>query len=123
MSCNKDSGCKELYSVTYPNLRSNINNGFNEVSKDASEVEKEINKLYIPDDYLGNKLQTKIDELLLNLNTNLELLSTEQSNVNTHIDEKIEEHQNHYNDYLASLEPASETEETSSDESEGDSNG
>ena len=112
MSCNKDSGCKELYSVTYPNLRSNINNGFNEVSKDASEVEKEIKKLYIPDDYLGNKLQTKIDELL----------STEQSNVNTHIDEKIEEHQNHYNDYLASLEPASETEEASSNENGGDSN-
>ena len=67
-----------------------------------------LNGLYIPDDYLGTKIKSKleiIDSDLDNCNTSL---LNESSNINAFIDEKINEHSNHYITWLSSQKKSNE---------------
>ena len=103
MSCNRDSGCKELYSVKYPSYKSDIDSQINDVNNKVMEVEDLLNELYIPGDYLGTKIKTKIEELCTELNNNIEELSSEKTNIDSFIDDKINDHKTHYNTWLANI--------------------
>ena len=117
MSCNQDEGCKNIYSVIYPSYKSSIDSSIDELSNSVLEVSNVLKELYIPDDYLGNKIQTKIDELYKKFNSSIEELSTEKANIDTFIDDKVIVHKYHYNTWKANLESQSDT----NNESEGGS--
>ncbi len=120
MGCNRNRDCKEIYETTYPTLRGYVNSGIDSINKYASETVTRLQGLYIPDDYLGNKLKDKIEELNTKLNTDLDSLSSGKDSVDSFVDRMIEEHRQHYKDWLASLKTVGEPEIFNNDEGSGE---
>ena len=117
MGCNKNEGCKYIYSNEYPTEKSSIDSAIDEVTTQISETSTTLKELFIPDDYLGNKLKTKLEKLCLDLDTDNNNLLLEKGNIDTFINEKIEEHHRHYDDWVRNQELLRQK---SNEESEGE---
>lgn len=99
MSCNKDSSCLNLSRTTYPSLKDDIVTSFQSANKEVSKVIDTIQSIQVPDDYLGSKVAPKLEALLNNFNNDIDSLNTEKTNVKTFILAKIDEHEQHYQDW------------------------
>ena len=106
MGCNRDSGCLKLYSVTYPNLESEINTSISSADGEINEIISELSNLYVPDDYLGNKVQNRLQEICNSFSEDSDKLKTEKNKINSFINTKIEEHRQHYNSWQKAQEIA-----------------
>lgn len=99
MSCNKDSSCLNLSRTTYPSLKDDIVTSFQSANKEVNKLIDTIQCVHVPDDYLGDKVKSKIDTLLDGFYNDIDSLNTEQTNVKTFILAKIDEHEQHYQDW------------------------
>ena len=99
MGCNRDSGCYTLAKSTYPKLQSDANGAITAAKNDINSVIQNLQGVYVPGDYLGNKVKVKIDELCKGFDGNISELSTISGGINTFVSGKITEHENHYNDW------------------------
>lgn len=99
MGCNRDDGCLNIARNTYPNLLSGIDNSTLFINNQINDVIEELNSLIIPNDYLGNKVKEKLDEINENLNNDVSELNTFKNNINSFIEKKIKEHEKHYIDW------------------------
>jgi len=96
MGCNRDNNCLKIAKDTYPSLQSDIDNSVSNINNQIDATIESLSNLYIPDDYLGNKVKDKIKEICDELTTDEENVKSFSSNVNNHIKQKISEHQTHY---------------------------
>ena len=96
MSCNRDSGCLNIAKSVYPGLKGEINSSISNVNSQISEIVGELSSLVIPEDYLGNKVRTKLSEICSGFESDKSELNSAKADVNVFIDSKIKEHYGHY---------------------------
>ena len=99
MSCNRDSGCLNIARSIYPGLKGEIDSSISNVNNQVEEILGELSSLTIPEDYLGNKVKMKLDEICSGFETDKSELSAAKANINAFIDGKIQEHYSHYNEW------------------------
>ena len=119
MACNKDFECLRISNAIYPNLKNDINGSVNMVTNNISETVSILETLYIPEDYLGNKVKNQIQVICGNLDEDISNINMFNSNINEFINEKIIEHKRHYNTWkLAQEKKKNEIDNTSSNKSD-----
>lgn len=96
MSCNRDSGCLNIARSIYPGLKGEINSSISSVNNQVDGIIGNLSSLAIPDDYLGNKVKSKLEEICTGFETDKSELNSAKANVNAFIDSKIKEHYGHY---------------------------
>lgn len=96
MSCNRDRGCLNIAKSIYPGLREEINSSISNVYNQVDDIIGELSSLVIPEDYLGSKVQTKLDEIYSEFESDKTELDSAKADVNEFIDNKIQEHYSHY---------------------------
>lgn len=102
MACNHDSGCNSLANVKYPAKRTKLVGELNKISTDLDTILGEINGIaeIVPDDYVGQKVTEKIREGLLKDITNVQNdVEEEKTLIGNFIEQKIDEHQEHYREW------------------------
>lgn len=97
MRCNRDSGCYTIAKSTYPKLQGEANGAISSAQSDINSIIDSLGGLTIPNDYLGNKVKKKIDEIDKAFSSNVNELSTIKGKLDTFVTAKIKEHENHYN--------------------------
>lgn len=116
MGCSRDSGCSKIAKVTYPKLREQVNNSIKSVNSELTNTVDTLANLAIPEDYLGIKVQEKVDEIIGLFNTDVTDLNTAKKSINTFIDEKISEHESHYQSWLEAQEEANNSDDGNTNE-------
>lgn len=102
MACNHDSGCNSLANIKYPTKRTKLVGELNKISTDLDTILGEINGIsaIVPDDYVGQKVKEKISEGLLKDIDNVQNdVEAEKTLIGTFIEQKIDEHQEHYREW------------------------
>lgn len=102
MACNHDSGCNSLANIKYPAKRTKLVGELNKISTDLDTILGEINGIagIVPDDYVGQKVKEKISEGLLKDITNVQNeVEEEKTLIGNFIEQKIDEHQEHYREW------------------------
>ena len=99
MGCNKDYNCFNLYRNVYPSAKYDINHSFKTIFYSNDDIIKVLKQLEIPEDFLGDKIRENLDKIIgdsLDDKNDLEMF---QQKTNRFIDDKIEEHKYHYNEW------------------------
>ncbi len=99
MKCSMNESCKRLSNDILPNAKTSVNNDFNEVNESILKIETDLKELEIPNDYIGNKLNTKLEELYESLETNISDNTDVVSDFNNYIEKEITIHNNHYENW------------------------
>lgn len=102
MACNHDSGCNSLANIKYPAKRTKLVGELNKISTDLDTILGEINGIaeIVPDDYVGQKVKEKISEGLLKDIANVQNdVEEEKTLIGNFIEQKIDEHQEHYREW------------------------
>ena len=120
MACNKDSGCLEIARTTYPGLRSDIDSSFESINSGLNEIIDGLSGLSTPDDYLGAKIQERLTAIASSFSESAASAASAQSGIDVFIDGKIEEHQEHYDEWKRQQELLNETDEDDDDEEDED---
>ena len=97
MACNKDSGCLKIANSTYPGLKTEIDSSSTAITDNIQSVIDELSALSVPDDYLGEKVSSRLKTICTELTSDIASVKTMNSSIDGFIDEKITEHTNHYN--------------------------
>lgn len=96
MKCSMNESCKRLSNDVLPNTKTTVNNDFNEINESIENIEIDLKGLEIPNDYIGNKLNTKLEELYESLDLNINDNTNVINDFNNYIDNEIKVHNNHY---------------------------
>ena len=99
MACGYNANCWRIANSIYPSLKDEISGSINATNKDINGIVDELSSLQIPDDYLGEKVKSKIEDICLNLNNDSKDIKAINGNIDGFIESKILEHQGHYNDW------------------------
>ena len=99
MSCNNNEYCKSI-AANYTKKKYDLNGDFNYLKKELKDIEEELAKQVIPDDYLGRKVTEKLEKLELDNKENVELFFETERSITHFAEVKAEEHMDHYNNWL-----------------------
>lgn len=100
MSCGKDAGCLTIYKTIYPNLKTEISGSISKINGTVNGIIGSLNGLSVPDDYLGSKVKSRLSSITQGLSGDLSSLDGAKGAIEGFIDQKIPEHQKHYNDWV-----------------------
>jgi hypothetical protein len=95
VSCNRDSNCLNIAN-TYSSSKGSINTNLNSVKTSISEIDTKLKSFNVPNDYIGNKVLEKINSISSDLSTSSSNVDSFKQSVNTFINQKEQEHRNHY---------------------------
>ena len=104
MGCNKDEGCLNIANNVYPGLQGEINGSISSITNNVNEIISGLSGLSIPDDYLGEKVKSQVDSICGSLTSDVGEISSLSGSINNFVGSKIEEHQEHYRNWLAQQE-------------------
>ena len=99
MSCGKDGGCLKIANEVYHALQSDVTNDGNILLNQLDNIMNDLNAIKPPEDYLGEKVQSRIKEIGNNLETDRENLYGKLKVIDEFIDAKIKEHLVHAKDW------------------------
>jgi len=110
MGCNRDSNCYTIARKVYPELKTDISDSIDKTSVELNEIVDELNTLKIPEDYLGEKVKEKIDEMKDYFTSDISDLKLFDNAIERFINEKINEHEEHYQNWKITQEKKKEEE-------------
>lgn len=99
MGCNRDNKCFNLYTRVYPSAKESIDGSINTIKGELSDITTALEELYIPDDYLGSKVEAQLEKICLNLKNDEALLTVLGGGINSFVNSKIQEHKQHYTNW------------------------
>lgn len=102
MGCNRDSGCLKLAKSVYPSLQESVSSSVNNINNQIEELLGTLSNLYIPEDYLGNKVKEELTEICEGLEGVKGNVDSFSGSIDTFISQRINEHQIHYNNWRQS---------------------
>ena len=95
MSCNRNEKCRVIAN-NYNSRKNSIDSNCSNMKNNVSMISRSLNFFDIPDDYIGNKVKSKIEEITKNLKSSSDGIDAFKQNIDSFIDEKESEHNNHY---------------------------
>ena len=115
MACGqgRTSGCEEIYKIIYPTLVSEIDSSMATVNLNLNNIVSTLSGLKVPDDYLGQKVQSQINNLCNTFSEDTASVSAEKGLIDSFVSGKIELHRRHHAQYLAMLEEQKKEKEES----------
>lgn len=99
MGCNRDYNCYSIAKDVYPNLKKDIDESIKKTSTGINDIVDELSILTIPEDYLGTKVKEKVDEMKEFYSEDISELGSFNKAIDNFINEKIREHQGHYQEW------------------------
>jgi hypothetical protein len=99
MGCSRDNKCFSLYTKVYPSAKESIDGSINTIKGELSDITTALEELYIPDDYLGSKVESQLQKICLNLKNDEALLAVLGGGINSFVNSKIQEHKQHYTNW------------------------
>jgi hypothetical protein len=99
MSCNRDESCKYIAS-DYGHKYNELKNDFKYIRKEIEDIDEELSKQLIPDDYLGRKVTEKLEKLKLDRKDNNDLFDETEKSITRFVEGKAIEHMNHYHEWF-----------------------
>ena len=115
MGCNRDSYCNTIAN-NYASKKESINSDLTSVKSDINNICELLNSFVVPNDYVGGKVKEKLESISKNFESNSDNVTSFNSEINTFINSKIEEHHNHYQSWKLAQEELAKKEN-------GDKNG
>lgn len=100
MACNRDEGCYNIYTNIYPNAQESIDGSIGNIKSEITEISTTLGELVIPEDYLGEKVKRKVEEIQTFLEKDLSDLDTEKTAIDGFIEKQIAIHKKHYDDKM-----------------------
>ena len=111
MACSRNENCRNI-AYDYQNTLDEVKNDYVVLYKKLSEVDDNLSKQIIPEDYLGGKIKNKLKQLKLTYDDNVEDILKVENKMVSFIRNKRYEHQKHYEEWLAMQEAKRKKEET-----------
>ena len=104
MECHKNAGCFRIYHDIYPTAKESINSSINKIIESITDIESTLSELYVPDDYLGEKVKREIGKINECFDSDKKSINKAYDSIKSDIDTYINVHKQHYVDYRALLE-------------------
>lgn len=111
MGCSRDSNCLKISKIVYPSLEGDIDASTSNINNQIEAIIDSLSALYIPDDYLGNKVKENLSEICEGLTSDRESIDSFSSSIDNFISQKINEHEGHYNAWKQAQQKKLETEQ------------
>ena len=96
MQCNKDDKCLTIYKIYYPEWQKSIGGYVASANNVLTNILDPLGGLVIPNDYLGEKVKSQIQDLCRNFKNDSINLGNEGKIISNKINDFISIHQNHY---------------------------
>ena len=103
MGCNRNYGCQKLANTVYPNLKTEVGKDITKAKSEIEEIVNTLKGLSIPEDYLGEKISTRLNEICSDFNSDAGELDSTKASINSFIDTKIVEHNIHYQKWQSAM--------------------
>lgn len=94
MTCNGEN-CLSIAN-DYSVKKGSVNSSLNNMKSDITSASDTLNTLNVPEDYIGNKVKTKLETVFNDLSASADRVSAYNNEVSSFVDQKVAEHQTHY---------------------------